>query len=887
MERSSERHPSDHALQRPVPAPLVPVTVAFLLGLLLGACVVLHPLALGVAGLLSAWAALWGRRQAKARVGAVLLLWLSLGALRLLVWEAHPSSRLTAILPEEPQRVQIHGVVVEEPVVRIEAYGRGRGVSEQGQATSAQGRGPGARGAPARDMEWRPDEVPDPLRRATLTTRPAAPDARHLKQLCVLALRHARVDGWQPVSGRVRMTVQQPRTLLRYGDDVLADGEWERVPGPGNPGQYDRRSALARQRIHGELRIAPHDGVAIVRRGQGHPVLAAVFRLRQRWSQLLHDHVAPPHAGALQALLLGDRSELDEELAHTLRETGVFHLWVISGFNVGVVWLLLEMSLRLVGVPWRLRLLAAAAGLGGYCLLTGLAPPVARATVMAWVALGAFAWDRAISWPNALAAAALAILWGHPAQLFDPGFQLSFGAVVSLLVFTRRWHPWLMGRLGWLRPAWARRFAALSLSATVATWVGLLPVLAWYFHLVSPVSLLANLLLAPLVSAAVFLGTALLALGTYCEPAVRWGSYALAALLEVAIWCAEWCRRLPGGSWAVAAPSPWAFGGYYGLLAVSVLRPWLGWRHGRVAVGWAGALVLWIWSAVAMHAAQSRWLCVDVLDVGHGDSIVVRLPRGQVLAVDAGSEEAGRYTVLPFLRARGIGRLDALLLTHQDADHIGGVLSLLARMPIRMLLTNGVHGDTVLAREVERLAAARWMRVVTVANGMRVETGSDVLIEVLHPPAGLVPNVRPASNDNSVVVRLTKGAVRIVLTGDIEEAGLPWLLRATGAQRAAVVKVPHHGSRLGASGERFFDALQPRLAILSVGRIHHLPAPETLQMLARTGARLYATRQDGAIHLRTDGRRLEVRTARGPRAWQPIALASDPAIGPRPWPGAR
>ena len=164
------------------------------------------------------------------------------------------------------------------------------------------------------------------------------------------------------------------------------------------------------------------------------------------------------------------------------------------------------------------------------------------------------------------------------------------------------------------------------------------------------------------------------------------------------------------------------------------------------------------------------------------------------------------------------------------------------------------------ARRVLALAAAKAVPESVLAAGARLEEGSDLRIEVLHPPPGLVPDAPPISNDNSVVVKLTKGTISVLLTGDIEEAGLPWLLRERDAVRATVLKVPHHGSRLGEAGERFFRAVHPSFAMLSVGRLHHLPAEQTVRALERSAARLYSTRRDGAIRVRTDGTHLEVTT---------------------------
>jgi competence protein ComEC len=306
--------------------------------------------------------------------------------------------------------------------------------------------------------------------------------------------------------------------------------------------------------------------------------------------------------------------------------------------------------------------------------------------------------------------------------------------------------------------------------------------------------------------------------------------------------------------------SPAFLAGYYGLLVLSVSHRRWRLRPERVLLCWAVALAVWVWSLALGGFLASRWLTVDVLDVGHGDSIVVRTPAGRVLVVDAGSQDAGRYRVIPFLRRAGISTVDALVLTHTDEDHLGGAIPLLEELRVRRLLTNGAGDDTMSARRVTALARTHGVPATVVAAGMRVEGDPAATIEVLHPPAGLVPGTAPESNDNSVVLRVTKGAVSVLLTGDIEEAGLPWLLAHEGALRSSALKVPHHGSRLGEAGARFFHAVGPSVAVLSVGRIHHLPAPETVRALEAVGAAVYSTKTHGAIRLRTDGRQLLVTT---------------------------
>jgi competence protein ComEC len=329
-------------------------------------------------------------------------------------------------------------------------------------------------------------------------------------------------------------------------------------------------------------------------------------------------------------------------------------------------------------------------------------------------------------------------------------------------------------------------------------------------------------------------------------------------------------QAIPWGCWAVPAPAGAAVAGYYMLIGLSAARRRVRMSRGRLLSVWAGCLALWLWGLAAARQAQAKWLRVDVLDVGHGDSILLRLPSGGIVLVDAGTEEAARFHVLPALRAAGITALDALVLTHPDEDHIGGAPVLLTRVPVRRLLTNGAQDDTMSARRVRRLAREQGIPETVLAAGMHIDAGRGVSLHVLHPPQGLMAGAEPASNDNSLVLNVKNGSVTMLLTGDIEEAGIPVLLEDARAVQATILKMPHHGSRLGQAGEDLLARMRPRLAVLSVGRLHRLPAPETLTLLARHDVPVRSTRDSGTVQLRTDGTRLEVRTFKGGAPWEPV-----------------
>lgn len=810
--------------------PLVPVTVAFLLGILLAWSCPIEPRLLAGLSVASALVALRSRRLGRSAV-ALLIVWACLGAARTTQWLHRPSHHVARMVHDEPTPVLLHGVVVDDPA----------GLFAPGEAE---------------------------------------------RQVVVVNARHVRTEtGWRAATGFARARLRGPHARLSFGDEVLLEGRWSGVQGPGNPGQFDWAAALARQRIQVLLSVEPFHGVLRLVSGQGPAWLGALYAFRHRLDQVIGASFDELHAGLLRSFLLGQRVALDERLKQAFVETGTMHLVVISGFNVGLIAGILEILLRLAGLSLRPRLVLSAVVLGGYCVVTGMQPPVVRATIMAWIVLGAIGLDRVINWPNTLAAAALLILCVNPAQLFDPGFQLSFGAVASLLVFTGRFRAFLEPRLQF-GPAWSphlfvgpkgrdsafqrskqvggwlRRYVAISLASTFAVWVGLWPVLAWYFHLVSPISIVANLVLVPLVSLLVGIGTVILMMGVMAQAVVRWAAPVLIWLIELIVGCVRWFHHAPGGWWPMGHP-PWLLiGGYYGLLLFSLVRRIVRVPVERVLLCWLVGLNLWLWSRAVAEAFQSRWLEVTVLDVGHGDSIVVRTPNQQTLLVDAGTRDAGRYVVVPFLRFRGIQQLDALVLTHPDEDHLGGAIPLMQHSTVHGLFTNGFPAATRTARQALHLAGSRLVRQARLTDGMRLTGLGSTDITVLHPPAFFVPGTTPSSNDNSLVVKVTQGAVSVLLCGDLEEQGVPWLMRWGPALRSTVLKVPHHGSALGPWQRRFFERVHPELSVISVGRLHHLPVAGVLHDLQVLNSMIYVTRDHGAVTIRTDGKQLLVKTYR-------------------------
>jgi competence protein ComEC len=479
-----------------------------------------------------------------------------------------------------------------------------------------------------------------------------------------------------------------------------------------------------------------------------------------------------------------------------------------------------------------------------YAVFVGGDVPVVRASLMAAVLLGGRALDLDADLANLLGLAALVLLVHRPSNINDVGFQLSFGATLGLLLLT----PALSTGLPRL-PLGIERALAASLAAQAA----LLPLLALHFHRIAPAGLVLNLVAVPLSSAVLLAG--LLVLG--CAGLAS----ALASLAGRIAWLAahallrssELGLVSPGLDPRMPAPSALAWCVHV-LGLVSLVRGRR--RRGVVLLGIATALVL---AGPGPSGVDGR-LHMTVLDVGQGDAIVVRSPGGRVLTVDAGAASEGRFdlgetVVAPFLWSFGVRRIDKMVVSHAHPDHVGGVPFLLRAFTVGEAWEGPAPSEDRSYRRLDDALRTSEVTRRSVARGV-VADWDGVRVRVMGPPP---PKRRPREvrNDDSVVLALEYGEVRLLLTGDIEKGAE----EALALEAALVVKVPHHGSR-SSSGPRFVTAVSPRVAVVSAGRRNAFghPHPEVVERFGRQGALVLRTDQDGAVTVSTDGNHVWVST---------------------------
>lgn len=645
--------------------------------------------------------------------------------------------------------------------------------------------------------------------------------------------------------GEARVALPETLRLAWYGPERVrvAPGErWRftvrlrRPRGFLNPGGFDYARWLFREGIGatGYVRAEP----APARLGAApRPLERARFALRERVAAAT---AGLEHRGVLLALTVGDRAGIGPRAWETLTATGTNHLVAISGLHIGLAALagfgLGSLAWRALG-PWRRRVARpvcrALCGLALatlYAALAGFALPTVRALIMLAVALAAVVLRRRARPLEGLAAAAAAVIVVDPLAPMAATFWLSFAAVAAILYVA-------CGRLGAGRrlPGWIRLQAAIGLA--------LAPLLIAWFGRASLVAPLANLVAVPWVSLAVVPAALAGAAASAVAPGLGAAVLALADLLFGPLWALlEQAGQWPLAQWRRAPPPLWALlaaaAGTALLLAPRGLP-------GRVA-GAAALLPLVAWSPPAPGPGAVH---LDLLDVGQGLAAVVRT-RSHALVYDAGARfsprfNAGDAVVVPFLRHRGVTRLDALVVSHADNDHAGGARALRRAFPGAPVWTSVPH----------RLggAAARFCEAGTwwAWDGVR--------FEFLHPGR----DTAWPGNDGSCVLRVRAPGGTLLLPGDIEARAERRLIAGGAALGADVVVAPHHGSATSSTAT-FVAAVDPAWVLYPVGYRNRwgFPLPEVVARWRPAGH----ARTDcaGAVHLEIDPRA----GVRPPVAWR-------------------
>jgi len=809
---------------------------------------------------------------------------------------------------------------------------------------------------PAADIGWQFGDSPQPVALEGVVVSaprslPMSPSDRFgiadaARSECVVRIVKLRERSrWRAASGLASVIIEGDHSRecpahLRPGSRIRLVGRGLRPAVAGNPGEFDFRARARARRCLAIVRVRKAADIRVLDATSG-SLTAWLARptdgIRAWANDVLVDHLAASRAPLAAALLLGIRETLSREDLDAFFLTGTIHILAISGLHIGLLAAGFHRLLRVVVPSRRWALVGVAVGTGLYMLLVRAETPVVRATLIVWLAALAAALARRSDAVNALAAAAIVLLICRPAEVMSVGPQLSFLSTAVLIgiahVVARRPPIDPIDRLiersrprvvRWLRGL--GRATTVAVVAGAAVWIATAPLVAARFHVVSPLGIALNVVVAPLVPVAMGSGLGCLATAAVAPPLAAACGLACDGTLALLQRIVAWGAAAPGGhAWLPTPPAWWVIGWYAWLALACCLLP--GSRLRRPAT-WAAVAAIWCLIGLAattvarLAAPAPAGLRVIVAAVGHGCGIVVRTPTGRTLVYDAGrlgAPVAARRAVAGILWDEGVSRIDSLVISHADTDHFNAVPGLLERFSVGEIVTSPalLASRSASVRQLLQAVAAAGVPVRPVHAGDTFAVDPHCRVRVLwagrRPEASCRTNGRAAfmrssdrrsadsemrnsemrdsemrDNEASIVMSIEAAGRRLVLTGDLEGRALDEFV-AAGPDSCDVLVAPHHGSRTSLPPV-VAEAMRPEWVVVS-GRggsswLHVRDA-----YLEHATAGVLETGGEGAIALTLRADRITVaRFARG--RWRPVEpapTASHVAItspGPPPTPTA-
>ncbi|KLU01269.1 DNA internalization-like competence protein ComEC/Rec2 [Rhodopirellula islandica] len=687
-----------------------------------------------------------------------------------------------------------------------------------------------------------------------------------------------------PITGRVMVMVDAERQDLRPGDTVKLYGRIAAIPPPSNPGETDQRIAARRQNIHARMRVGSAAQVEQLPNAGDANGQSSWDVWLQRWladraasaRDTILNQIEPSQRGLALALTLGQRDFLDRTTNERLLVTGTAHLLSVSGLHLGIIVLLTGAVAGLLRLPLSGSVTLIVIVMLFYVAITGARPPVTRAAILLSTVILARLLARPHHPLNSLSLAAIILMIWMPAEIFGIGVQLSFLAVATLLLCGRPFSNALTPAAETIRVE--ERFDELAQQSQaawrrvlsfIASWTGrvlwysgavtlmALPLVWSQFHVVSPISVIVNVMLSPLMALALSAGV-LTILAGWSLSSLAWIPGGICGkLLSIMQWVIDSAANLPGGHfWLPSPPTSWVVTFYLGLVAWAAIRPMVTSRGIRRRVIEAGLLVGWIGIALALATSPAelpnQTLEATFVDVGHGTATILRPNRQEIWLYDCGwmgNANATSRNIEDALWSLGATHIDGIFLSHADTDHYNALPGLAERFSIGMVLVppGFFEGDgTALARASETIRRHQ-IPVQEVSRGQRIRRGQPSWLdqlEVLHPPR---ERIDANDNANSLVLRIDWGERVLLLPGDLEPPGTAVLTNTPRPPPGGVIMAPHHGS-LRMDAEAVLQWARPLETVVSGGQ--RAAKPEVTAMLSAAGGGVHVTSREGAIRVR-------------------------------------
>jgi competence protein ComEC len=713
--------------------------------------------------------------------------------------------------------------------------------------------------------------------------------------LIVRCLRIIKNNAYSPASGNIRLVIP-PDLVFQYGDFVRFHSTLKKIHNFNNPGGFDYERYLNLQGIYATGFINNSSEIVLLRQNSASILKLKLESFRFYLKQIIHKNAASPQSEIIEAMTIGNQKAIPAVVRDNFNKTGTSHILSINGLHIGIIaasafffiFLILKSSEYLM---LRFNIIKLAATAAFFMVLisafiAGMEIPVLRSTLMAVIFLIALISGKQKDLYNTLALAALIILVISPEALFDSSFQLSFIAVFALIYIVPPFSDLSLKQFERF-PSWGQsiiRYIYLSAVVCSAVTIGTLPLIMYYSNRVSSITIMANLILVPLLGTLVLTICMFFILCAFFSPAIAGYFIKLASFfVQISVNIINKLAALPWSSFNSTTPTIFEITFFY--LFIFLLIQFIESRKKRKTpkeflphrlqyLKYSLIIIIVFFAAdityLILKDKLSPDLKITVIDVGQGTSTLARFPGGKNILIDGGgfsdgSFDTGKSVLAPFLYHERINNVDTVVLSHPHPDHLLGLIYIMNNFNVRQVWRSNLPIDLEDYPGWEKAIKLNKINVSLVSNKLPDKIINGVKVKVLWPPNYSVQDVNNLSydevNDSSLVLKITFGQVSFLIPGDISADVEEQLIKSKIDLRSDVLVVPHHGSNHSSSAA-FIKAVACRYGIVSAGKsnIFNHPHPSVLQRYKEAGAGVFRTDRDGAITIKTDGNNLQINT---------------------------
>ncbi|MHC4423069.1 MAG: DNA internalization-related competence protein ComEC/Rec2 [Planctomycetota bacterium] len=677
------------------------------------------------------------------------------------------------------------------------------------------------------------------------------------------------VDGWTKTAGTVRVQVAEPVLDLKAGDYIQAYCWLDRFKQATNPGQFDVARYLARKNVFIAASVKSRDGIELLESSSAGVFTKIKRRLRETATQALVGDLSPEETsrGLLEALLLGYRGNIDSRTYRAFHKTGLLHFISLSGLHLGILAGIIWWLCKIAGLMKRGRAIICIIAIVIFLLIVPPRAPTVRAAIICFVFCLSFFFHRRSNPLNTLSLAAIILLLIRPTHLFEVGWQLSFASVLGIILFTGRIEGFLYEKIMdgfWIQkilktklffyiPPAVGSYLLKLLAIALAAWFGGAGFVLYHFYMINPFTSIWKLAMFPLVTLILAVGYLKIVLSFLLPSVAAVLGVMVNFLSDLLIWIVERIASLHIASWDISqiliGHVPLALIIlYYCLILFAAFsyfrRPLI-----KKAICTVMVLLMIVFLGVLRWQRTHRKdLILTCLDVGHGQAILAQLPGGANVLFDVGSlhkSDVGRRIITPFLDYSGINKIDCIVISHNDVDHINGIPEIVEHCKV-----DGVYANDAFFSKIDKWGTAKFLEESISKKRLKIRTISKNLalskragVKILWPNEHIGTDSELSDNDKSLVCLIEFAGAEILLCSDIERFAQRELLRLFPNLKPKVVVVPHHSS-VKTLESTFLENLEADILVRSCGRRQY----ERQQSLRQgSNTKSFFTARDGAL----------------------------------------